>query len=75
MTLDRHSLDGIPQITARTLPSSEFEELLINAGYTKLGTAPAQGNRVKSWWTHPTYRRVEVIYSPDLATAITAYHP
>jgi hypothetical protein len=75
MTLDKHTLDGIPPITSKTLPASDFEATLINAGYTKIGTAPAQGNRIKSWWTHPTYRRVEVIYSPDMALAITAYHP
>ena len=59
MTLDKHKIEGIVQI---------------QAGYTKIGTAPAQGNRIKSWWTHPTYPRVESIYSPDGTIAITAYH-
>jgi hypothetical protein len=74
MTLDRHKIDGVAQITARTLPTAEFDLLLIQAGYSKIGSAPAQGNRIKTWWTHPTCNRVEAIYSPDGATAITAYH-
>lgn len=74
MTLDKHQLDGIGSITSKTLPTLTFEQLLLNAGYSKIGTAPAQGNRVKAWWTHPTYRRLEVIYSPDTTTTITAYH-
>jgi hypothetical protein len=48
--------------------------LLTQAGYNKIGTAPAQGNRIKAWWSHPSYARVESIYSPDGAIAITAYH-
>ena len=65
MTLDKHLLDGIPQITTKTLPSTEFELLLLTAGYGKIGTAPAQGNRLKVWWTHSTFRRIEAIYSAD----------
>ncbi|MBW4659148.1 MAG: hypothetical protein KME15_10770 [Drouetiella hepatica Uher 2000/2452] len=74
MTLDKHKIDGIPQITVKTLPAADFDQQLIQAGYSKLGSAPAQGNRLKVWWTHPTYTRVEAIYSPDRAIAITAYH-
>ena len=74
MTLDKHKLDGINRIQARTLPASEFEQLLVSAGYSKIGTAPAKGNRIKSWWTHSTYRRLEAIYSPDSTIVITAYH-
>lgn len=74
MTLDKHKIDGVPKITVRTLPATEFDAQLLAAGYTKIGTAPAQGNRLKAWWTHPIYTRVEVIYSPDGATALTAYH-
>lgn len=74
MTLEKHRLDGIPRITRRTLPTSEFEAMLKGAGYTYLGSAPAQGNRHKAWWTHDTYRRVEAIYSPDRQIVITAYH-
>jgi hypothetical protein len=74
MTLDKHKLDGIPQITAKILPSPEFETLLTDAGYTKIGTASAKGNRIKTWWSHSTFRRIEAIYSPDGAIAITAYH-
>ncbi len=74
MTLDKHKIDGVPQITAKVLPTEEFDALLAEAGYSKLGSAPAQGNRMKVWWTHPTYTRVEAIYSPDGSVAITAYH-
>ncbi|CBN57015.1 MULTISPECIES: hypothetical protein [Kamptonema] len=74
MTLDKHKLDGIPQITVKTLLSTEFELILLTAGYAKIGTAPAQGNRLKVWWTHSTFRRIEAIYSPDGTVAITAYH-
>jgi hypothetical protein len=74
MTLDKHKLEGIAQITAKTLPSTEFELLLLTAGYGKIGTAPAQGNRLKVWWTHPTFRRIEAIYSADGIVAITVYH-
>jgi hypothetical protein len=74
MTLDKHKIDGLPQITSKILPADEFDALLRQAGYSKIGTAPAKGNRIKAWWTHPVYARVEAIYSPDSAIAITAYH-
>jgi hypothetical protein len=50
MTLDKHTIQGIAAFTSKTLPSSEFEKLMINAGYFEVGTAPAQGGRVKVWW-------------------------
>lgn len=74
MTLDKHQIDGTDRTNSKTLPTRTFDQLLLKAGYTKIGSAPAQGNRIKAWWTHPTYRRVEVIYSPDTSIAITAYH-
>lgn len=74
MTLDKHNLQGISKITSKTLPVNDFEQLLINAGYTKVGSAPAKGNRVKVWWSHSIFSRIESIYSPDLQLAITAYH-
>lgn len=74
MTLEKHQLDGVPAITAKTLPTADFDQLLLTAGYTKIGTAPAKGNRIKAWWNHPNFRRIEAIYSPDASTAITAYH-
>jgi hypothetical protein len=40
-----------------------------------VGSAPAKGNRIKVWWNHPNFRRVEAIYSPDRNLVITAYHP
>ncbi|MEO0352882.1 MAG: hypothetical protein AAF282_22825 [Cyanobacteria bacterium P01_A01_bin.15] len=74
MTLDKHKLDGIEQITEKTLPTEKFEKLLTDVGYYRLGSAPAKGKRVKIWWRHETYRRIESIYSPDETIAITAYH-
>ncbi len=64
MTLDKHQIDGLENFTARTLPASEFESRMIAAGYTQTELAPAQGNRIKVWWVHPEYPRVESIYSP-----------
>lgn len=74
MTLDKHKLYGISKISSKTLPASNFEKIMIDAGYTITGTAPAQGNRIKKWWNHSTFSRIEVIYSPDEKTVITAYH-
>ncbi len=74
MTLDKRKLDGIAQITSKILPTAEFDGLLLQAGYTKVGTAPAQGKRLKVWWSHGSFRRIEAIYSPDGKIAITAYH-
>lgn len=74
MTLDRHKIDGVPQITVKVLPTQEFDNRMVQAGYRKIGSAPAQGNRIKAWWTHSAYARVEAIYSADGAVAITAYH-
>ncbi|MEO0758879.1 MAG: hypothetical protein AAFY78_18635 [Cyanobacteria bacterium J06648_16] len=74
MTLDKHKLDGIPQITAKTLPREQFEKLLKDEGYQRLGVAPARGKRIKVWWRHDQHRRIEAIYSPDETVAITAYH-
>ncbi|MEG4865368.1 MULTISPECIES: hypothetical protein [unclassified Microcoleus] len=54
------------------MPSTEFELLLLKAGYGKMGTGTAQGNRMKVWWTHSTFRRIEAIYSADGIVAITA---
>ena len=36
MTLDKHKIDGVPQITVRALPTEEFDALLIQAGYRKM---------------------------------------
>lgn len=65
MTLDKHRIDGLPKILDRTMVSLRFEQLLIDAGYGKVGTAPAKGDRTKAWWIHSYYRRVEVIYTAD----------
>lgn len=56
------------------MPAVRFEQMLVDAGYNKVGVAPAKGNRIKAWWIHRNYQRVEVIYSADAATVITAYH-
>ena len=74
MTLDKHTIQGLAAFTTKTLPSSEFEKRMLNAGYYEVETAPAQGGRVKVWWSHDTYPRVESIYSSDKNTVITAYH-
>jgi hypothetical protein len=47
MTLDKHLIDGIPPITTKVLPAQDFDLLLIHAGSSKIGTAPAQGGRIK----------------------------
>lgn len=74
MTLDKHKLEGIEQITEKILPVDDFEKRLKKAGYQRIGEAPAKGNRLKIWWRHETYRRIEAIYSGDGRIAITAYH-
>lgn len=74
MTLDKHQIQGIPQFNCKVIDSDQFEEIMQNAGYYMTGTAPAQGNRIKVWWAHNEYQRVESIYSPDKAKVITAYH-
>jgi hypothetical protein len=74
MTLDKHQIDGIGGFSEKVLPASQFDELMMNAGYSISGSAPAQGGRVKVWWIHLTFRTVESIYSDDKGIAITAYH-
>jgi hypothetical protein len=74
MTLDKHQIDGIGGFSEKVLPASQFDELMMNAGYSISGSAPAQGGRVKVWWIHLTFRTVESIYSNDKSIAITAYH-
>jgi hypothetical protein len=74
MTLDKHTIQGLATFTSKTLPSSEFEKRMISASYFEVGTAPAQGGRIKVWWSHDSYPRVESIYSTNRNTVITAYH-
>lgn len=74
MTLDKHRIQGLSAFTTKILPSGEFEKRMNNAGYYEVGSAPAQASRVKVWWLHDTYPRVESIYSSDRSTVITAYH-
>jgi hypothetical protein len=74
MTLDKHQIDGIGGFSEKVLPASQFDELMMNAGYSISGAAPAQGGRVKVWWIHLTFRTVESIYNNDKSIAITAYH-
>jgi hypothetical protein len=47
MTLDKHQLDGIGSFSEKVLAANQFEELMMNAGYSQIGTAPAQGQRFK----------------------------
>jgi hypothetical protein len=74
MTLDKHQIDGIEGFSQKVLAANQFEELMIDAGYSKFGSAPAQGDRLKVWWNHQTFKNVESIYSSDLSVVITAYH-
>jgi hypothetical protein len=74
MTLDKHQIDGIGGFCEKVLPTSQFEELMIAAGYSITGSAPAQGGRFKVWWGHLSFRSVESICSNDRNTVITAYH-
>jgi hypothetical protein len=74
MTLDKHQLDGIGGFSEKVLPTTQFEQLMTNAGYSISGTAPAQGGRNKVWWIHLTFRTVESIYNQDKSIVITAYH-
>ncbi|MGB3636658.1 MAG: hypothetical protein WBA39_03565 [Rivularia sp. (in: cyanobacteria)] len=74
MTLDKHIIQGLAAFTTKTLPSNEFEKRMINAGYFEVGSAPAQGGRIKVWWSHDEYPRVESIYSLDKKIVLTAYH-
>jgi hypothetical protein len=74
MTLDKHQIDGIGGFSEKVLPASQFEALMIDAGYVQIGSAPAQGGRLKFWWSHASFGNVESIYSGDKSTVITAYH-
>jgi hypothetical protein len=74
MTLDKHQLDGVGGFSVKVLPASQFDRLMMSAGYSISGSAPAQGGRVKVWWIHSTFRTVESIYSEDKGIVITAYH-
>ena len=73
MTLDKHTIPGLPRFTRKVLPAEDFEQRMFTAGYTKAGSAAAQGGRSKVWWVHAEYSRVESIYSHDLTIVITAY--
>ena len=44
MTLNRHQIDGLPKILDRTMAAAKFERLLVDAGYSKIGSASAKGN-------------------------------
>jgi hypothetical protein len=74
MTLNKHKIQGLDKFRVSTLDSTRFEQIMQDAGYSIVGTAPAQGGRVKVWWSHSNYPRVESIYSADTTLVITAYH-
>ncbi|MBD6614436.1 hypothetical protein FNW02_00735 [Komarekiella sp. 'clone 1'] len=74
MTLNKHQIQGIPSFNCTVIDSNQFEHIMISAGYFISGSAPAQGSRIKVWWIHSQYPRVEAIYSPDRKLVITAYH-
>lgn len=74
MTLNKHLIQGLDPFNAPTIAAATFEQKMNDAGYTNMGSAPAQGKRVKVWWVHSSHPRVESIYSQDMKTVITAYH-
>jgi hypothetical protein len=74
MTLNKHQIQGLPKFKSRVLAAENFEKIMMAAGYIQSGSAPAQNNRIKIWWVHNDYPRVESIYSSDKNTVITAYH-
>ena len=74
MTLDKHQIDGIGGFAQKVLPASQSESIMIDAGYLQIGSAPAQGRRLKFWWSHASFRTVESIYSTDKSTVITAVY-
>jgi len=47
VTLGKHPIQGVTLPQVKTLSSQYFESLMVNAGYTISGSAPAQGNRLK----------------------------
>ena len=74
MTLGKHKIEGIGYFPFGARASSDFESAMKAVGYSIIGSGAAKGNRHKIWWSHPTYQRVESIYSEDKLTVITAYH-
>jgi hypothetical protein len=74
MTLNKHRLQGIEKIRQRTMSRIDFEALLVSQGYYRTGSAPANGGRLKVWYSHAAYDLIESIYSGDGRIVITAYH-
>lgn len=74
MTLDKHEIQGLPKIPYKVLPIIVFERMLLNAGYYKTATVNTHNNRIKVWFNHSIYPRVECIYSIGSNKCITAYH-
>lgn len=74
MTLNKHQIQGLPKFKCTILDANQFETLMIDAGYSISGTAPAQGNIVKVWCIYELYPKVESIYTPDQKNVIPAYH-
>lgn len=74
MTLDKHDIQGVHKIGCRVLPITEFEQLVTEAGYYKTSTAPAFRNRIKVWFSHSCYNRLECIYDLVNNKCVTAYH-
>lgn len=48
---------------------------MMEAGYFKSGSAPTFQGRWFIYFVHPSFGRVESVYSPDKKVVITAYHP
>jgi hypothetical protein len=45
MTLNKHQIEGLPKFKCTILDANQFEKLMIDAGYSISGTAPAQVQR------------------------------
>ena len=45
MTLNKHQIQGLPNFKCTILDANQFEKLMIDAGYSISGTAPAQVQR------------------------------
>ena len=74
MPLDKHELQGLPKISYKVLPIAVFENMLTKAGYYKTGSVNTHNNRVKVWFNHNSFNRIECIYCTNTNKCITAYH-
>ena len=48
MTLDKHQIDGLPGFKQKTILANEFEKLMGEVGFEKVGSGQGQAGRVKT---------------------------